>query len=50
MTNEQIAEWNAAVASDDQALIKSLQRQILADIHTTIMDDDENYSQAGWKR
>jgi hypothetical protein len=49
MTEEQRKAWNAAIASGDQALIDSMRDELLTGIHTKIMDEDANYSRAGWK-
>jgi hypothetical protein len=49
MTEEQRQAWNAALASGDQSLIKAMKHELLTDIHSRIMSEDANYSQAGWK-
>jgi hypothetical protein len=49
MTEDQRTAWNAALEMGDSAEIARLQREILRGIHERIMNDDPNYSAAGWK-
>lgn len=45
----EMREWNAALASDNQAWIDEARERILVGVHTRLMNDDPNYAQAGYK-
>ena len=48
MTEAERLAWNAAVASGDTATIEAMKDTLLVRIHTRIMNDDGNYTVAGW--
>lgn len=47
--DREVADWNAALASGDQARIDETRDRLLASVHTRIMNDDPQYAVAGWK-
>lgn len=49
-TDQLVQDWNATVAAGDAAEIRRLQRQTLRELAQLVMDDDDNYSSAGWTR
>ena len=48
MTDEEIAHWNATVASGDTEAIAALQHELIDALHLKLMDEDANYATAGW--
>jgi hypothetical protein len=46
--DEEVARWNAALATGDSAEIKRVRNEVLTSIHTRIMNDDDNYRKGGW--
>jgi hypothetical protein len=50
MTDAERSEWNAILATGDEARIEEMKNRLLEDIHIRIMNDDPNYAKAGWKK
>lgn len=48
MTDEQIVEWNAVIASGDEEAILAMQNELIRETQAKIMDEDANYAMAGW--
>ena len=48
MNEAQRQAWNAAVERGDADEIEAMKDGLLVQIHTRIMNDDGNYTRAGW--